>query len=313
MKEEKKPRRCKNPSGNLLDSVLKDCGQAVCRKKGGKAQWDVCPSPATKEDLQNVENTLQEGHAKIRNDLKEDLNNLKRELKEDLASVETRILEALNTVEKNLEDACNTTCASGEEPVTMTTSEEGPTTTTTTTKTTTVLDVKCQNAIMVSQAPVVEGYENSKMVLCDDPKDETCERDMQTICPSGFHLCTHLEFWTLNDNWNETFTPPARPIGEIYCRKNGNGAGHFTLGWGTAETGLTFDYNLRVWFGSTRPSCDKWGNGKDDCDQKDAIALCCSNNPKCGNGVVEAPMEECDDGNANNEDECLDSCTFRLQ
>ena len=100
-------------AGHLLDSVLKDCGQAVCRKKRAKAQWDVCPSPATKEDLQNVEKTLQEGHAKIRNDFKEDLNNLKRELKEDLASVETRILEALNTVEKNLEDACNTTCASG--------------------------------------------------------------------------------------------------------------------------------------------------------------------------------------------------------
>merc|ERR1719244_1670227 len=166
--------------------------------------------------------------------------------------------------------------------------------------------LKCQNARMVSEAPVVEGYENFKMVLCDDLQDKTCERDMEILCPSGFHLCTHLELGTLNDNWEEKFNisgrqSNGRPLGEIYCRGDSGNAGHFTLGYGTGgNTDLSFDTKKNNWFGSSRPSCNAYDNGSTDCNEKDAKALCCSQNPKCGNGVVEAPMEECDDGNDNN-------------
>jgi len=47
------PRKCKNPTGNLWTSALKGCGQAVCKKKGSKAVWEVCPQPATKKDLED--------------------------------------------------------------------------------------------------------------------------------------------------------------------------------------------------------------------------------------------------------------------
>ena len=172
----------------------------------------------------------------------------------------------------------------------------------------------------MSVAPVVEGYEDYKMVLCDDPEDKTCEMDMQELCPSGFHLCTHLEFWTLNDNWKGELNATSiyhkgRPIGEIYCRENGGTAGQFTLGesfYTHSHSKLSFDTKKNNWFASSRPSCNAYENDY-GCDQKGAIALCCSHNPKCGNGLVEAPMEECDDGNNNNEDQCLNSCTFRVQ
>ena len=81
--------------GKLFESVLKGCGQAVCRRKGRRTQWVSCPSPATMEDLQNVEKTLQEGHEKIKKDMKKELKKIKKELKDDL---ENRILEALEKV-----------------------------------------------------------------------------------------------------------------------------------------------------------------------------------------------------------------------
>ena len=168
-----------------------------------------------------------------------------------------------------------------------------------------------QNAKMLSQAPAVKGYESYKMVLCDDLEDKTCERDMQMLCPSGFHLCTHLEFWALNDNWEGNFNASERPIGEIYCGQDSWSAGHFTLMY-QDESELSFDYPRNSSYSSSRPSCSKFLNNI-DCNHKEAIALCCSRNPGCGDGVVEAPLEECDDGNTNNEDQCLNSCVFRIQ
>jgi len=85
LKDERRgSRKCKNPTGNLWTSVLKGCGQAVCRKKGKKAVWEVCPNPATKEDLQRVDDSL---------------NTLK--------GTDENILASLKVLEKKLENICD--------------------------------------------------------------------------------------------------------------------------------------------------------------------------------------------------------------
>lgn len=87
MQERGGAKKCRNPTGNLWTSALKGCGQAVCRKKGGRPQWDICPSPVTRQDLDEVEN---------------------------------RILIALKTTEKNLERLCaaeGTSTTSGYQPL----------------------------------------------------------------------------------------------------------------------------------------------------------------------------------------------------
>ena len=130
---------------------------------------------------------------------------------------------------------------------------------------------------------------------------------MQTLCPVGFHLCTYLEFWSLNDNWSDSFDDKDRPVGEIYCRGSSGNAGHFTL-FGKE---LSIDIKKNHGFGSSRPECNQLYGGR-SCNEKHVTALCCSANPKCGDGVVQAPLEECDDGNSSNNDDCLNSCTFRV-
>ena len=94
-----------------------------------------------------------------------------------------------------------------------------------------------------------------------------------------------------------------RPVGEIYCRQS-SGAGHFALGivgWPSTIL-LTTDESRNCWHGSSRPHCPTTYG----CDEKHVTALCCSPSPKCGNGEVDDPTEECDDG------DCLSTCTFRL-
>jgi cysteine-rich repeat protein len=39
--------------------------------------------------------------------------------------------------------------------------------------------------------------------------------------------------------------------------------------------------------------------------------MCCSANPLCGNGVVDSVEENCDDGNSNDGDSCLNVCDNR--
>ena len=145
------------------------------------------------------------------------------------------------------------------------------------------------------------------MILCDDPQDQTCERDLLTLCPAGFHLCSHLEFNVLNDNWDVTVPKDQSPVGDIYCRLNG-GAGHFSLAHASSEPiSLNVDQPSNCAYGSSRPQCPtSYG-----CASKLLTALCCSDNPACGNGVVEEPLEECDDGNTSDDDDCLSSCTWR--
>ena len=64
--------------------MLKGCGQAVCRKKGSKAVWEVCPNPATKEDMQRVEDSLS-----------------------TLKGTDENILASLKVLEKKLENICD--------------------------------------------------------------------------------------------------------------------------------------------------------------------------------------------------------------
>jgi len=72
------PRKCKNPTGNLWTSALKGCGQAVCKKKGSKAVWEVCPQPATKKDLED-----------------------------SLKKTEENMLASLRVLEKKIENICD--------------------------------------------------------------------------------------------------------------------------------------------------------------------------------------------------------------
>ena len=76
--------------------MLKGCGQAVCRKKGSKAVWEVCPNPATKEDLQRVDDSL---------------NTLK--------GTDENILASLKVLEKKLENICDALNITSAPPTTV--------------------------------------------------------------------------------------------------------------------------------------------------------------------------------------------------
>merc|ERR1719369_2449583 len=83
-----------------------------------------------------------------------------------------------------------------------------------------VVTMCSNNAQLIYQAPAVPGF-SSVMVLCDDPSDQTCEKDMESLCPENFHLCSYLEFNALNDNWNTEVSSRKRPVGEIHCTSFG--------------------------------------------------------------------------------------------
>jgi cysteine-rich repeat protein len=48
------------------------------------------------------------------------------------------------------------------------------------------------------------------------------------------------------------------------------------------------------------------------CNELSAQTLCCAPTPTCGNGVVDGVEEECDDGNFDETDDCLNSCSWRV-
>lgn len=155
---------------------------------------------------------------------------------------------------------------------------------------------------LVSMAP------SGTMVLCDDASDNTCESSFENLCPSGWHLCTHKEFNNRNDGWTHTVQHPGRALGVRYCR-TGSGAGHFTVPDASTGSGnsLGVDEVHNCYFGTSRPECTA-GYG---CNETQAQALCCSPNPLCGNGVVDSVEENCDDGNSNDGDSCLNVCDYR--
>ncbi len=141
-------------------------------------------------------------------------------------------------------------------------------------------------------------------VVCDDPTNTTCEEDFETLCPVNWQLCTQLQLNNRNDGWDFALGggPAGTVVGEIHCR-SGSGAGHYTR----ASGNLGDDEPLNCFFGSSRDTCVT-GFG---CNELAAMPVCCAPNPPCGNGVVDAPEEECDDGNLDETDTCLNSCSFR--
>ena len=159
----------------------------------------------------------------------------------------------------------------------------------------------CQNGSL--QLGVAPG---GAMMVCDDPNDATCEQDLEQLCPPTWHLCTYTEYNARNDGWNYPVGGGTIVVGEIYCRQN-SGAGHFTLGGGNV-TNLGQDTGMDCYHGSSRDSCpSNYG-----CNEQQDQALCCAPSPSCGDGQVNDPEEQCDDGNMDESDECLNSCAWRV-
>jgi len=107
--DDRKPLKCRNPSGKLWSSILnKNCGQSVCKKIGKKATWQECPKAATEARIEEV---------------------ITQVIDKKIEKV-TKMQEVMeNQLRKLLEKICHD-C--GEEPLRMTTSEEGSTDITTT-------------------------------------------------------------------------------------------------------------------------------------------------------------------------------------
>lgn len=163
---------------------------------------------------------------------------------------------------------------------------------------------ECQNgSVELSTAPL------GNMMLCDDPLDVTCEEDFGQFCPTDWHLCTMDEFNGRNAGWTYPTSNVNRALGVIYCRSGGSSAGHFTVpDSGSPNSDLGQDEVFNCYYGSSAPACVS-GFG---CNEQEASALCCEDSPQCGNGVVDPPEEQCDDGNADDSDACLTSCAHRI-
>jgi len=149
---------------------------------------------------------------------------------------------------------------------------------------------------------------SGNMVVCDDPTNTTCEEDMEMLCTGGWGLCTRLQHINRNDTWNYPVGGGGSVVvGEISCR-GGGAAGHYTLGPYDGVTNLMDDPPLNCGYGSSRDSCPS-GFG---CNELTVETLCCAPTPSCGNGVVDSVEEECDDGNLDEADDCLNSCSWRI-
>jgi hypothetical protein len=161
----------------------------------------------------------------------------------------------------------------------------------------------CQNgAVLESTSP------SGTQMVCDDPTNTTCEEDAETLCPVGWNLCPRLQHWNRNDGWAYVAGGANIVVGEIYCRGS-SGAGHYTLGPYAGSGGpLSIDAPLNCGYGSSRAACPA-GYG---CNELIVKALCCAPSASCGNGVVDSPEEECDDGNGDETDDCLNSCAWRV-
>ena len=142
--------------------------------------------------------------------------------------------------------------------------------------------------------------------VCDHPGNAVCEQDQVTLCPLNWHLCSVKELNNRNTGWNYA-TAGKVVVGEIYCRSGNAGAGHLSLGPYDNYTNLGNDAILNCGYGSSRATCPaNYG-----CNEQQVEALCCAPAALCGNGVINAPEEECDDGNQVETDNCLNNCSFR--
>ena len=149
--------------------------------------------------------------------------------------------------------------------------------------------IKCQ-----FQATVVSAAPGNRAVLCQRP--EICEQDFALLCPKDWHLCSADEFNARNIAWN--YAPTKLTLGAIRCREGG-GAGQYGF-----KTTMSVDHADNCLYSSSRPQC--FGNF--GCDEKNNYALCCAPLASCGNGLVDHPEEQCDDGNQSDNDDCLNNC-----
>lgn len=136
--------------------------------------------------------------------------------------------------------------------------------------------------------------------VCKDVANSTCEQDFGSLCAPGWHLCSGTEHIRLNDGvWIDLGEVAA--IGVIRCRTQG-GSGHYT----------SHDFNVdgpdSCEVGSSRVDCPT----NLGCNEGMHAALCCAPIPTCGNGSVDDPREECDDGNADDFDACSNACANRF-
>jgi len=98
------------------------------------------------------------------------------------------------------------------------------------------------------------------------------------------------------------------PIGAIYCYGGPGYAAHYTIQ--DSNPVLNTDQQLNCEWESSRPGCEFYAGW--DCDEKSSSALCCAPSTTCGDGLVQEEEEDCDDGNEDQMDECLDTCTWKF-
>jgi cysteine-rich repeat protein len=135
--------------------------------------------------------------------------------------------------------------------------------------------------------------------VCKDPSNATCEMDFATLCAPGWHLCSGTEHVQLNDGMIIELGDISA-VGVIRCRSQG-GSGHYT----------SHDFNIdgpdSCEIGSSRADCPT----NLGCNEGIHAALCCAPILSCGNGVIDDPLEECDDGNDDDFDACSSACANR--
>ncbi len=149
--------------------------------------------------------------------------------------------------------------------------------------------ITCQNqATKISVAP------GNRAVLCT--RQDVCEQDFLLLCPKDWHLCSATEFNARNTDWD--FSPTKLVLGGVRCR-DGGGAGHYGF-----KSTMSVDHGDNCIYSSSRPEC----YSPLGCDDKNNFALCCAPLATCGNGVVDHPEEQCDDGNKNETDGCFAHC-----
>jgi cysteine-rich repeat protein len=145
-----------------------------------------------------------------------------------------------------------------------------------------------------------------------DLHDTICAYDGDSVCPAGWGLCSYEQYVNRNDDWNASAVSENGfyTTAEVYCRDDGT-AGGLRFGGDGYDwddlVNLDFDYPL---------NCDLTTSRADSCAEGNACGsvanvLCCAPTLSCGNGVVDSIEEACDDGNQDETDDCLNSCSLR--
>ena len=135
--------------------------------------------------------------------------------------------------------------------------------------------------------------------VCKDDTDVTCEQHFAQLCAPGWHLCSGTEHVLLNDHVIIDLGDIAA-VGVIRCRSQG-GSGHYT------SHAFNVDGPDSCEIGSSRADCPT----NLGCNEGMHAALCCAPIETCGNGTVDDPREECDDGNDDDLDACNNACASR--